>query len=90
MKRFFIAIVVILIILFLSLHLSAAEETYLTDKSDDGSILILADGSVWEVSAVDRIDSALWLPTEDIIIPDSEDCLINKDNGEKVDAQRIQ
>ena len=89
MKKFFIAMTCILMILFLSLPLLAAKETYLVRKSDDGSILILADGSVWEVSAVDTIDSALWLPTETIIIPDSQDCLINKDNGEKVEAQRV-
>jgi hypothetical protein len=67
----------------------AAEETYLSEKSDDGSILILADGSVWQVAPADTVDSSLWLPMEDIIIPDTEDCLINKDNGEKVDARRI-
>lgn len=89
MKKFFIAMTCILMILFLTLPLLAAKETYLVRKSDDGSILILADGSVWEVSAVDTIDSSLWLPTETIIIPDSQDCLINKDNGEKVEAQRV-
>lgn len=67
----------------------AAEETYLQSKSDDGSVLILADGSVWEVSSVDQIDSALWLPSTTIIIPDSDDCLINSDDGEKVEAHRI-
>ena len=89
MKTFVKAIGCIFMILALSMPLMAAEETFIRDKSDDGSILILADGSVWEVSPVDRVDSALWLPTEDIIIPDSGDCLINKDNGEKVDARRI-
>jgi len=88
-NRSFIIMTCIFIIIFLSLPLMAAKETFLVNKSDDGKILILADGSIWEVSALDRIDSALWLPSETIIIPDSEDCLINKDNGEKVDAQRI-
>lgn len=89
MRRIIMATMLILLIFFLNLPLGAADETFLKSKSDDGSILILADGSVWEVSAVDRVDSALWLPTEDIIIPDSGDCLINKDNGEKVDARRV-
>ncbi|MDI6854812.1 MAG: hypothetical protein QME75_14565 [Deltaproteobacteria bacterium] len=66
-----------------------AEKHWIADKSDDGSIIILEDGSVWQVDPVDRVDSMLWLPTEDIIIPDSYDCLINTDNGEKVDAIRI-
>lgn len=90
MKKFVIALACILMILLLSLPLLATKETYLVRKSDDGATLILANGSVWEVSPVYTIDSALWLPTETIIIPDSEDCLINKDNGEKVGAQRIQ
>ena len=69
--------------------LMGAEEGYITNKSDDGSVIILDDGSVWRVSPTDQIDSRLWLPGDTIIVPDNEDSLINSDDGEKVDADRI-
>ena len=55
--------------------------------SDDGTIVKLEDGSVWEVDAVDAIDSMLWLPTTDIIA--CNDKLINTDDNEKVGARRL-
>jgi len=89
MRRFIWISLIILLFSCSNSAAMAAEETYLKSKSDDGSVLILADGSVWAVSPVDQIDSALWLPLTTIIIPDNEDCLINSDDGEKVDAHRI-
>lgn len=55
--------------------------------SNDGQIVKLEDGSIWEVDAVDSIDSALWLPTTDIVACD--DKLINTDDNETVSATRI-
>lgn len=55
--------------------------------SSDGTIVKLEDGSVWEVDSVDAIDSALWLPTTEIIACD--DKLINTDDNEKVSARRL-
>jgi len=55
--------------------------------SNDGQIVKLEDGSIWEVDAVEAIDSALWLPTTDIVACD--DKLINTDDNETVSATRI-
>ena len=58
--------------------------------SNDGEIVKLEDGSIWEVDAVeaiDAIDSALWLPTTEIVACD--DKLINTDDNETVSATRI-
>ena len=67
---------------------SGCEDGHWVDNvSDDGTIVKLEDGSVWEVDAVDAIDSALWLPTTDIIACD--DKLINIDDNEKVSARRL-
>lgn len=55
--------------------------------SDDGQIVKLEDGSIWEVDSVDAIDSALWLPTTDIVACD--DKLINTDDNETVSATCI-
>jgi hypothetical protein len=55
--------------------------------SDDGQIIKLEDGSVWEVDAVDAIDSALWLPTTDIVACD--DKLIDTEDNETVSARHL-
>lgn len=55
--------------------------------SDTGQIIKLEDGSIWEVDAGDAVDSALWLPTTDIVACD--DKLINTDDNEAVSAMRI-
>jgi hypothetical protein len=55
--------------------------------SNDGQIVKLEDGSIWEVDSVDAIDSALWLPTTDIVACD--DKLINTEDNETVSATRL-
>lgn len=53
----------------------------------DGQIIKLEDGSIWEVDAVDTVDSALWLPITDIVV--CGDKLINTEDNETVSARRI-
>ena len=55
--------------------------------SDDGQIVKLEDGSIWEVDSVDAIDSSLWLPITDIVACD--DKLINTEDNETVSATRL-
>jgi hypothetical protein len=55
--------------------------------SNDGEIVKLEDGSIWEVDSVDAIDSSLWLPITDIVACD--DKLINTEDNETVSATRI-
>ena len=67
---------------------SGCESGHWVDSvSNDGQIVKLEDGSIWEVDAVDTIDSALWLPTTDIVACD--DKLINTEDNETVSATRI-
>jgi hypothetical protein len=47
---------------------------------DDGKLVKLEGGSIWEVDALDAIDSALWLPISNIVT--CEDKLINTDDNE--------
>ena len=54
---------------------------------DDGGIIKLEDGSVWQVDDVDTVDSALWLPVTDVIVCD--DKIINTDDNETVHATRL-
>lgn len=85
----FIAIMVLLAVasLFSYAHADCESGHWVTSVSSDGEIVILEDGSVWEVDTVDAIDSTLWLPTSDIIACD--DKLINTDDNEIVSAHRI-
>ncbi|HEY7090200.1 MAG TPA: hypothetical protein VH518_19035 [Tepidisphaeraceae bacterium] len=62
----------------------------------EGKIIVLEDGSTWEVEAVDQIDSLLWLPVTDISVVLARDpigeyryTLINKEDGEKVLAKYV-
>jgi len=55
--------------------------------SDDGEIVILEDGSVWEIDADDSSTSAGWTSSDDIVACD--DKLINTDEKETVSATRI-
>ena len=67
---------------------SGCESGHWVDSvSNDGQIVKLEDGSIWEVDAVDAIDSSLWLPTTDIVACD--DKLINTEDNETVSATRI-
>jgi hypothetical protein len=60
---------------------------WIDSVSDEGDIVKLEDGSIWEVDAADTVDSALWLPTTEIVA--CGDKLINTDDNEKVSATRI-
>ena len=63
------------------------EGHWVSSVTDDGGIIILEDGSVWEIDAGDTVDTALWLATEEIII--CGDRLINTDNSETAHATRL-
>ena len=89
MKRIILATMLILSILSANLALGAAQETFLQGKMDNGAVLILGDGSAWEVAPAHRDESADWLPGHRIKITDSKDCLFNLTKGEAVDARLI-
>jgi hypothetical protein len=60
---------------------------WIDSVTGNGTLVKLEDGSIWEVDAVDAINSMLWLPTEGILV--CGQTLINADNGEKVKAARL-
>jgi len=67
---------------------SGCESGHWVDSvSDDGQIVKLEDQSIWQIDAGDAIDSALWLPTTDIVA--CGDKLINTEDNETVSATRI-
>ena len=54
---------------------------------DNGRLIRLEDGSLWQVNAIDTITSSIWLPISNIIICGNR--LINEDDNEAVGARRI-
>lgn len=60
---------------------------WISSVSDDGDIVKLEDGSIWEIDSIDTIYSSLWLPLSEIVVCD--DKLINTDDGETVGATRL-
>jgi hypothetical protein len=54
---------------------------------DEGRLIRLEDGSLWQVDPVDTVTSSIWLPVSDIIICGNR--LINEDDHETVHARRL-
>ena len=54
---------------------------------DDGHIIKLEDGSLWEIDDIDKLTAALWLPTSEIVVCDGK--LINTDDNETVEAHQL-
>jgi hypothetical protein len=54
---------------------------------DDGRLIRLEDGSLWEVDPIDTVTSSIWLPVSDIIICGNR--LINEDDNETIHARRL-
>jgi hypothetical protein len=54
---------------------------------DDGRLIRLEDGSLWQVDRIDTITSSLWLPVSNIIVCGNR--LINEDDNEAVRARRL-
>ncbi|SRR5581483_855465 len=69
---------------------------WVDEVSSNGAIISLEDGSMWDVATLDRIDTALWLPTTDITvmrdpkpIGDYKYILVNTEDGEKAHAKYL-
>jgi len=66
---------------------------WIQNVASGGKIIILEDGSVWEVSPIDIIYSAIWLPISNIVVVEDFGSypykLINTDDGEKVNARYL-
>lgn len=69
---------------------------WIKEVSNNGAIAMLEDGSLWEISTVHRVDTALWLIATKITVlrgqspvGDYKYTLINKDDGEKALAKYL-
>lgn len=88
MKIIILIVVVLNILLVSSMARATCDDDYIREKSSDGAAITLSDDSVWEVDSSDRADSSLWMENDDVLACD-DGYLINKSNGEKVAATKL-
>jgi hypothetical protein len=62
---------------------------WIESVSDDGEIIKLEDGSIWEVVAGDSVTSSLWLPVTDVLVCEGKGKMINTDDNESVAVRRL-
>ena len=89
MKRFRLLVVAAVALVFATgiARADCEDGHWVQSVSSDGAIVILEDGSVWEIDPADRVDTALWLPITNIVACD--DKLIDTDDNEIAEATRI-
>jgi len=73
---------------------NTGQKLSIEEKTDDGTILILEDDSIWLVESPDRVDSGIWLATDDVIVSRSKSGvagydyqILNLDDKESVRAK---
>jgi len=76
------------------IYLGANSKHWISKKIDGGEFIKLEDGSLWKISLIDKINTMLWLPIEDVVVTESENPLypyklINTDSGNTADAELI-
>jgi hypothetical protein len=49
----------------------------------------MLSGAIYKVDAIDRVDSQLWLPTDDVLVCDDGRIINTDEDGETVEAQRL-
>lgn len=66
MKRLFIGCA--LMSLASAASANCVQGHYIQEVMGDGKIIRLENDSLWQVDAVDTVDSMLWLPSESVVI----------------------
>ena len=59
------------------------EELTITEIKGDGTILIMSDGSVYEVGSLYTINTSLWIGFNDALLLDGSE-LLNLDEGDEI------
>ncbi|WP_414664845.1 hypothetical protein [Horticoccus sp. 23ND18S-11] len=75
-------------------YIGTGSEHWLKQNIDRGAMLLLEDGSLWDVDPLDKIDAMLWLPITNVRVlestkgsPGYDYLIVNTDDGEKVHAK---
>lgn len=51
-----------------NIYLGIGQEHWVQETIDGGAFIRLEDNSLWEISPIDRINTMLWLPIDNIIV----------------------
>jgi len=75
-------------------YLGVGEKHYLKEKIDRGKLLLLSDGSLWEVSSLDRINTTLWMRLDDCVVLENDSSIypykiVNLSDKEMVEAKYL-
>lgn len=67
---------------------------WLKEKLDGGKMIRLEDSSIWEISTIDKINTMLWLPIDEITIIESKNpmypySLVNSSQKNSAEAKYI-
>lgn len=69
---------------------------WVQENIDSGKLIILEDGSIWEIDPLEQIDAMLWLPISEITVvtsdrgsPGYDYLLINTDDNEQAHAKYL-
>ncbi len=73
-------------------EISIGDGHWIDEVSTSGATISLEDGSLWLISPLDQVDTALWLPVDEITVTHSRDPsypyrLVNTDEGETASAR---
>lgn len=83
MKKILLTFIALIIIILPAI---SAEQNTIKEVAGNGQIIIMIDGSIYEIYSYDAITSNLWLPCTDVVITD--DKIINTDDGEEVEYKK--
>lgn len=77
-----------------SVYAGVGSGHWILENVNAGELIKLEDSSLWEISPIDRIYSALWLPISEITVIEGRNpfypyVLINSDDDEKAEAKFI-
>lgn len=79
-----------------STYLGSSGGHWIKSKADNGTIVVLEDGSMWRINSLDRIYTALWLPISNVAVLRADSAvgeykyaLVNTDDGEKALAKYL-
>lgn len=76
------------------LYINVGERQFISENIDSGRLLRLSDGSLWLISPIDIISTALWLATSDVVVIEGDDPsypfkIVSSDDNEVVNARLL-
>ena len=58
-----------------NIYLGVGQEHWVQETTGSGSLIRLEDNSLWEISPIDRINTILWLPLDNVIVIENTNSL---------------